>query len=395
MQDLSAPSATMHPLQSDDDAPLDALMAARVRASLSWGQLQGRLAHVPPDVAHHFGCAVARLLLIEALAQSGFPGADGWFSSWFSGLEPVPGTTAQATAPASLVADTLLSQLSLSAWTPLAQAATQIHAAARCDRGDRREAPEIPPVVAIEEAARLAEALASGNEDDWPLTALDRLHGAAANSPHFAPTERNRQLLALPSGPMVFEQTRAGVPLWALDLMAGPLIARSNPGSRPLPLPGTVCAEALRPELWPQERAILVAEAAGQAAQRLSDQLDAAHARVQDMQHPLSGLRSTSRAPLLYRLLAGFGPLRPLQIEQALAVSKNGVRDLVASLVHAGLAETSLHRHQTVVRALPPRRAPTVPATEHEELPDSPYAEHDAAMADLDRLLARSDASRP
>jgi len=127
----------------------------------------------------------------------------------------------------------------------------------------------------------------------------------------------------------VFEQTRAGAPLWALDLMAGPLIAQSNPGSRPLPLPGTVRVEALRPELWPRERAILVAEAAGQAAQRLSEQLDAAHAMVAAMQQPLSGLRSTSRAPLLYRLLAGIGPLRPLQIEQALAVSKNGVRDLV------------------------------------------------------------------
>ncbi|AMK21192.1 hypothetical protein K426_01150 [Sphingobium sp. TKS] len=385
----------MNPLQSDEDAPLDALMAARVRASLSWGHLQGRLAHVPLQVAHHFCCALTRLLLVEALGHSGFPGAEGWFTPWFCGLEPVPDTTVQATAPASLVADTLLSELSLCAWSPLAQAAAQIRAAARFDRDDRSEPPEILPAFAVEQAARLAELLARGNEDDWPLTPLDRLHGAAADSPHFAPPERNRQLLALPSGPMVFEQTRPGMALWALDLVAGPLIARANPGARPLPLPGTVRAEALRPELWPRERAILVAQAAGQAAQRLCEQLDAAHARVQDMQQPLSGLRSTSRAPLLYRLLAGFGPLRPLQIEQALAVSKNGVRDLVASLVHAGLAETSLHRHQTVVRALPPRRAPTVPATEHEELPDSPYAEHDAAMADLDRLLARSDASRP
>ncbi|WP_339561550.1 hypothetical protein, partial [Pseudomonas sp. EA_65y_Pfl1_P113] len=66
----------------------------------------------------------------------------------------------------------------------------------------------------------------------------------------------------------------------------------------------------------------------------------------------------------------------------------------VAALVQAGLAETTLHRHQTVVCALPPRRAPIVTPTEHEELPDNPYAEHDLAMADIDRLLARSDASR-
>ncbi|WP_449470500.1 hypothetical protein [Sphingobium chungangianum] len=394
MQDLSAPSTAMHPLQSDEDAPLDALMAARVCAALAWGLLQGRLAHVPAPVAHAFCAALIRLLLIDSLAQSGFSGTGDWFSAWFSGLEPAPDTTASIAAPASLVAETLLSELSLSAWTPLAQAAAQIRAAARFDRTDRAEAAEILPAFAVAEAAGLAEPLTPPTEGDWPLAALDHLHAAAADSPHFAPAERNRQLLSLPSGPMVFEQTRAGAPLWALDLMAGPLIARSNPGSRPLPLPGSVRAEALRPELWPRERAILVAEAAGQAAQRLSDQLDAAHACVQDMQHPLSGLRSTSRAPLLYRLLASLGPLRPLQIEQALAVSKNGVRDLVATLVQAGLAETSLHRHQTVVRALPPRRAPIVTPTEHEDVPDNPYAEHDSAMADIDRLLARSDSSR-
>src|SRR3546814_15689717 len=70
-------------------------------------------------------------------------------------------------------------------------------------------------------------------------------------------------------------------------------------------------------------------------------------------------LRSTSRAPLLYRLLAGFGPLRPLQIEQAIGVSKNGVRDLVAALVKAGLAERAAYEHHTIIRALPrARRAP-------------------------------------
>src|SRR3546814_5606809 len=83
----------------------------------------------------------------------------------------------------------------------------------------------------------------------------------------------------------------------------------------------------------------LTAEAAGEAAQRLSDQLDAAHASVREVHEAMTVLRSTSRAPLLYRLLAGFGPLRPLQIEKALGVSKNGVRDLVAALVKAGLAE--------------------------------------------------------
>src|SRR3546814_15983220 len=103
------------------------------------------------------------------------------------------------------------------------------------------------------------------------------------------------------------------------------LIARSAPATRPLPLPGAVRAEALRPELWSRERAIITAEAAGEAAQRLSDQLDAAHASVREVHEAMNVLRSPSRAPLLYRLLAGFGPLRPLQIEKALGGSKTEI----------------------------------------------------------------------
>src|SRR3546814_5322961 len=93
------------------------------------------------------------------------------------------------------------------------------------------------------------------------------------------------------------------------------------------------------------------------AAQRLSDQLDAAHASVREVHEAMTVLRSTSRAPLLYRLLAGFGPLRPLQIEKALGVSKNGVRDLVAALVKAGLAERAAYEHHTIIRALPRARS--------------------------------------
>src|SRR3546814_13165372 len=96
-----------------------------------------------------------------------------------------------------------------------------------------------------------------------------------------------------------------------------------------LPLPGAVRAEALRPELWSRERAIITAEAAGEAAQRLSDQLDAAHASVREVHEAMTVLRSTSRAPLLYRLLAGFGPLRPPQIEKALGVSKKDRKSAV------------------------------------------------------------------
>ena len=396
MTNFDARSLPYHPLQSDDDASIEEVMAVRTRASLGWGALQGRLTHVTPEVAHHFCCSLIRLTLVDALAQTGFPGAVTWFSSWFSGLEPVPGSTVHAAAPASLVAGTLLSELSLSHWGPLADAAAQIRAAARFDRGDGRHAPSPAPSFAIEQAAKLAELLPNEPDEVWPLVALDHLHAEAARSPHFAQAEREPRLIGLPSGPVTIEQTIRAMPLWALDLVAMPAIARSHPGTRPLPFPGAVRAEALRPELWPRERAILVAEAAGKAVRRLTDLFDTSCSSVQTMKVAAAGLRSTSRAPTLYRILFGFGPLRPIQIEQALGVSKNGVRDLVAALIKAGLAEMTTHRHQVVVRATQPQHAPDcTPALPDasEVIPDAAFAAFDTAMADIDRLLARSNTS--
>src|SRR3546814_404672 len=152
MPDFCDPSTRFHPLRSDEDAPIEDLMTARVRAALTWGQLQGRLAHVPAHVAHQFCAALARLLLVEALTGSGFSGANSWFSAWFSGLQPVPDATAHVAAPPSLVADTLLAELSLSAWAPLADTAIQIRAAAHFHRGEGRSeehTSELPSLMRI------------------------------------------------------------------------------------------------------------------------------------------------------------------------------------------------------------------------------------------------------
>src|SRR3546814_11750426 len=103
MPDFCDPSTRFHPLRSDEDAPIEDLMTARVRAALTWGQLQGRLAHVPAQVAHQFCAALARLLLVDALTGSGFSGAHSRFSAWSSGLPPVPAPPAHVAAPPPLV----------------------------------------------------------------------------------------------------------------------------------------------------------------------------------------------------------------------------------------------------------------------------------------------------
>ena len=46
-------------------------------------------------------------------------------------------------------------------------------------------------------------------------------------------------------------------------------------------------------------------------------------------------------------------PLRPIQIERALKLSKNGARELVKTLTSAGLAGVERHRNQMLIRAGP------------------------------------------
>ncbi len=189
---------------------------------------------------------------------------------------------------------------------------------------------------------------------------------------------------------------RARPPLWAIDLAAGQALSAATPGMVPLPCPGALRAEALAPWLWPRERDILVADALTACADRLAKLVEQARTRHSHMTRALAALRSNSRAPLLYTLLAGFGPLRPGQIERALHLSKNGVRELVKSLKSASLADIERHRGQILIRASladgkasesGPGPGPS-PVLSAESL-----AEFDAAMAAIDRLLARSNAS--
>src|SRR3546814_13476194 len=82
----------------------------------------------------------------------------------------------------------------------------------------------------------------------------------------------------------------------------------------------------------------------------------------------------------------------------ALGVSKNGVRDLVAALVKAGLAERAAYEHHTIIRALPRARRATLAAEGEsrsvETSTGATFAALDAAMADVERVLARMEKAR-
>lgn len=396
MANFEAHFTGFHPLQSDEDASPEALMLARSRAALSWGRLQGLVAHLEPGVAHLLAASVIHAQLCEALLQAGHAGAAAQFDLWFCCLAAAPTEDPHVFARPWGIADAILAELSLARWEPVARVAQQLRAAAGSDHGIVGPADALSPREAIALAGQLASVAEQHGESTWPLAAIDDLHTQAAASAHFAPAEPEHRLLEFPGGPMAFAQPRARPPLWAIDLAAGQALSAATPGMVPLPCPGALRAEALAPWLWPRERDILVADALTACADRLAKLVEQARTRHSHMTRALAALRSNSRAPLLYTLLAGFGPLRPGQIERALHLSKNGVRELVKSLKSASLADIERHRGQILIRASladgkasesGPGPGPS-PVLSAESL-----AEFDAAMAAIDRLLARSNAS--
>ena len=385
----SALPAMDHPLRSDHDISLNAVLQVRSRAALAWGRLQGRLTRLPDPVAHGFAAQLVRGWLIHALAQSGYHWTETGFAHWFCGLAPAP-THPDADIPAWQIADALLSELMLTRWRPVAEVATALRAAGWMDRTGRQMDGDGSPEAALTAARALCEAPPPLFVSDCPFASLDHLHGAAAASVLFSVPERDPDVFR--QGPVFAQRSGPKSPLWALDLHSGAFLAKTDTQTLPLPYPGLISAEPLSPHLWPNERALLISTAVESVARLLGNDLDSTWQIADHGQHMLCGLRSTSRAPALYRLLAGFGPLRPIQIEKAVGVSKNGVRELVATLTEAELVTSHRVAGQMLVRAL------SVPS--HDPVTDtriisagtdddSTFAAFDAEMREIDRLLER------
>lgn len=390
MTALDALLTSQHPLRADADAPAKALMLARSRASFAWGRLQGLAAHPDPQGAELFFAAnLIRQMLTEALLQAGYTDAKPAFDRWFCGIGVHDEPTTNIVIPASEIADAMLAELSHSPWACLAHSAATIRKAAKYNRGNDNVAAVETPAHVIAQATALVAKQPQSAEDSWPLAMLDGLHVAAAKSMMFMPAEPERRTIVQGERTLSFDPAPVRTPLWAIDLLAGQAIAKSMPGTLPLPCPGAIRAEALAPWLWPRERGILVADAIARTSEMMIALLESARAHIRHITHALPNLRSSSRAPQLYRLLAGFGPLRPIQIEAALGVSKNGVRELTKTLSEADLVEPAFIGGQLLLSAVPltVSRPGSVEHVDERADPAGRFAEFDAALADIDRLL--------
>lgn len=391
---LSPPTFPRYgPDEAPSPADIEALCAARAHAARALGQLDAALAWCPPDLHPIIVARLIRETLISALRQEGHQFTDARFHAWFAGLASLSDEPLQfALAPRAL-ATTLLGEMTRSSWAPLADAALGLEKACLALRDSESALAIEAARAAIDEAAALVAALEPA---PLPFAALAALHRAIGQSPRFASAERATGTITLATRQVVIERPRPPSPRWAIECAFGAYLRAVGALGRALPLNGLIRLDTVRvadPDDNPMHGAIAQAEALRDVLDHLNRMVDEAARTRKDIADRYSARRTNSRARQLYGLLSGFGPLRSSQIEAVLGASRLGVRTMLTALSHEGdlaieiLSGVKLY---SVTRT----RAPLAPYALSEEpghFSSEAIADYDAALAQVDALLARYD----
>lgn len=380
-----------HPLAADTDAPPEELALAQGECALALGRLDGLLTGLTDTEKRLFCVGLLREVLLSALAQAGFADAEHRFNAWFAGLDRGPQETPLTACSAYAVVRALLGELSHHPWEPLADAAQTIALAARFGADRPMQAEDALAEEAIGRAITLVKQAGADDEIPLPFAGLARLHALLHADPLFAPLERAVQIRSLGNRAVAIEQAAPRTPLWAVDASLGRLLAACGAWQLALPCPGAVTAETLQPQLWPGERAIVSARTLHASATRLAELVAKARRRAALMREQLGHLRSSARAPQVWILLAGFAPLGLDQMTSAFGISRRGTYAIGDALVTAGLARRASIKGKVLLVAEAPRRDRLSAPLDHAlALPHPALAEFDAAMGEIDRLLAGS-----
>lgn len=379
-----------HPLADDTDAPREELALTQAECAFALGRLDGLLVGLTPPEKQLFSVALLREVLLAALAQAGFPDAALRFDAWFAGLDRPPQESALTPCSATAVVRALLGDLSHHPWAPVAEAAQTIARAARFGADRPAQAEDALAGEAITRAAALAKEAAVG-DIPLPFASLARLNALLRADQLFAPLERGSRSFSVAGREVTIEQPAPRTPLWAIDLAVGQLFASGGTWRHALPCPGAVTAEALQPHLRPHQRAMVAARTLQVSVTRLADLVTEARKRAGIMRDHLGHLRSNARAPELWILLAAFAPLGLDQMAAAFGVSRRGTYAIGDALIAAGLARRETVKGKVQMVAAEPGSGPlSEPGDEASALPHSALAEFDAAMTDIDQLLART-----
>lgn len=392
------------------------------KALHSCGFVTGTLRSASPLMQTMFARLLVRRCLTHALRQERHTFTDGRLFAWMAGTCALDDDN-HGHRPPRLVAETLLEMLSRSAWQPLAEAAQSVHEALEAPaevvdltpdalgpkdtrEGDWNESDEaVGPRGELGMIARKAQAVMEDlmvEQDDTtlPFPVLDRLHQAAAGSVTFAPREAIIRRVTVAGIARSVEESAEPAPLWALDCAAGDLLAQTGTLRPALPLPGLIRAEALRSNLEPEERALARATAFCKAAKDLRTLCEEALAIETRVVELAAQERASSRAPECIAWLATSGPLRSRQLEALLGATRLGVRGIVSKLKQAGLLTVETVAGVKLYGLANETAAPSSAATPARgasrprmRISAEALAEYDAAMAEIDQLLARTDAN--
>jgi hypothetical protein len=379
-----------HPLASDADATDHELAQAQAECALALGRLDGLLTGLAPDEASLFCMRLLRLTLISALEQAGFIDTEMRFDWWFSGLDRGPEETALTSCSAHAVVRALLDDLGRHSWQPLAEAAQTIARAARFVTDRPESSGDMLARDAIAAGCTFVAQVAAGAESPLPFSGLSHLGDLLRQDPMFAPVESEARVFNVAGRDVLLDQRAPRTPLWAVDAILGALFAAGGFCRPALPFPGAISAESLGGHLWANERGVVEARALAASTARLTRLITTTSAQIGIIRERLGHLRSSSRAPQVWYVLAGFSSLGVDQLEAAASVSRRGTYAVADALVAASVARRETIKGKVLLVAEEPRpRVHMLLSQQSAPLPSPALAEFESAMAEIDRLLVR------
>ena len=136
---------------------------------------------------------------------------------------------------------------------------------------------------------------------------------------------------------------------WAASLAIAMRPQLFSLGGAPLALAGLSPRGAFRPEPEDPIPAIL-REAVATAATKTRTDLEDLRSGIALADERLSGLYASSRAPTVWRLLLGLGPLTRAELARALGVTKRTASQAALALEQAGLVELRVGDAALVIR---------------------------------------------
>ncbi|HUD29264.1 MAG TPA: hypothetical protein VMQ93_10360 [Novosphingobium sp.] len=364
------------------------VVTEEIGAALAMGRFDGSLEHATAPALRIFAARILRDTITASLRQEGHEFTDDRYHAWFAGLATLNDTQPRHTRPPRVVCEAILVELSHCRWIPLAEAAIRIRPAFLAPNDLEADEAHARVHKAIADARLLVERLRVKSFPQ-PFALLEALHEEVLRSVLFAPPQPG----VFPMPPAIrrtpIEQQPDASPRWAIELAFADCLQVAGWLRTALPLIGLLRPDALRPTA-----AIARADALREAMERLHKNLGEATSLAQRSHLRAPGRRKTSRAPELFELLAGFGPMRSAQMETVLGVTRLGIRGILAALDGEGLIERRTIAGSHLYAVTPGRIGDRAAS---ERLGEGAFStdaldEFGSSMARLDDLLARHSA---